>query len=289
MQNDLTLFEDYNIRRVYDEKTETWFFSVIDVVAALTEQNDFQAARKYWKVLKGRLLKEGSEVVTKCYQLKLPAEDGKMRLTDVADTKTLLRLVQSVPSPKAEPFKLWLAKVGYERMQEMANPELAVDRARETWIKQGRSEEWIENRLKGITHRNELTDYWKEHDVKKGMEYATLTDIIHREWSGVTVKQHKTMKALDKRDNLRDHMNSAELLFTALAEFSTKMIAENSNAIGFSENKIASKQGGNIAKNARLELENQTGKKVVSSENHLLIKNSDNGETEKSKKSKVKK
>jgi len=239
--------------------------------------------------LKNRLKKEGSESVTKCDKLKLKAVDGKKYLTDVADTETLLRLVQSVPSPKAEPFKLWLAKVGYERMQEMVNPELAVDRARETWIKQGRSEEWIENRLKGITHRNELTDYWKEHDVKKGMEYATLTDIIHREWSGVTVKQHKTMKALDKPDNLRDHMNSAELLFTALAEFSTKMIAENSNAIGFSENKIASKQGGNIAKNARLELENQTGKKVVSSENHLLIKNSDNGETEKSKKSKVKK
>jgi hypothetical protein len=274
MQNDLTLFEDYNIRRVYDEKTETWFFSVVDVVAALTEQNDFQAARKYWKVLKGRLLKEGSEVVTKCYQLKLPAEDGKMRLTDVADTEALLRLVQSVPSPKAEPFKLWLAKVGYERMQEMANPELAVDRARETWIKQGRSEEWIETRLKGITHRNELTDYWKNHEIKLGVEYATLTSIIHQEWSGVTLKQHRTIKELDKpTQNLRDHMNSAELLFTALAEISAKMIAESTNATGLDENKVASKQGGSIAKNARLELENQTGKKVVSSENHLLIKN----------------
>lgn len=274
MQNDLTLFEDYNIRRVYDEKTETWFFSVIDVVAALTEQKDYKKAKSYWSTLKNRLKKEGSEVVTKCDQLKLPAEDGKMRLTDVADTETLLRLVQSVPSPKAEPFKLWLAKVGYERMQEMVNPELAVNRAREAWIKQGLSKEWIENRLKGIDHRNELTDYWNDHDVKKGIEYATLTSIIHQEWSGVTVKQHRTMKELDKpTQNLRDHMNSAELLFTALAEVSAKMIAESTNATGLKENKIASKQGGSIAKNARLELENQTGKKVVSSENHLLIKN----------------
>jgi len=273
MQNDLTLFEDYNIRRVYDEKTETWFFSVVDVVAALIEQNDYKKAKSYWTTLKNRLKKEGSQLVTKCDQLKLEAVDGKKYLTDVANTETLLRLVQSVPSPKAEPFKLWLAKVGYERMQEMVNPELAIDRARETWTKQGRSEEWIENRLKGINHRNELTDYWKEHDVKKGIEYATLTDIIHREWSGVTVKQHKTMKDLDKPNNLRDHMNSAELLFTALAEISAKMIAESTNATGLKENKIASKQGGSIAKNARLELENQTGKKVVSSENHLRTKN----------------
>lgn len=273
MQNDLTLFEDYNIRRVYDEKTETWFFSVIDVVAALIEQKEFKKAQSYWTTLKNRLKKEGSESVTKCDKLKLEAVDGKKYLTDVADTETLLRLVQSVPSPKAEPFKLWLAKVGYERMQEMVNPELAVDRARETWIKQGRSEEWIENRLKGINHRNELTDYWKEHDVKKGIEYATLTDIIHREWSGVTVKQHKTMKTLEKPDNLRDHMNSAELLFTALAEISAKMIAESTNATSLDENKIASKQGGSIAKNARLELENQTGKKVVSGENYLRTKN----------------
>lgn len=274
MQNDLTLFEDYNIRRVYDEKTETWFFSVIDVMAALTEQKEYKKAQSYWTTLKNRLKKEGGESVTKCDKLKLQASDGKKYLTDVADTETLLRLVQSVPSPKAEPFKLWLAKVGYERMQEMVNPELAVNRAREAWIKQGLSKEWIENRLKGIDHRNELTDYWKDHDVKKGIEYATLTSIIHQEWSGVTVKQHRTMKELDKpTQNLRDHMNSAELLFTALAEVSAKMIAESTNATGLKENKIASKQGGSIAKNARLELENQTGKKVVSSENHLLIKN----------------
>ena len=187
------LFEEHEIRRVYDEATETWWFSVVDIVQVLTQQPDYQAARNYWKVLKNRLSKEGSESVTKCNRLKLPAADGKNYLTDVATAETLLRLVQSVPSPKAEPIKLWLAKVGYERMQEMADPALSLDRARETWQKHGRSEKWIQQRMTGQETRNKLTDYWKEHDIKEGEEYAILTNIIHQEWADVDVKAHKTM------------------------------------------------------------------------------------------------
>lgn len=175
------IFEQNQIRRLYDDATERWWFSVIDIIQALVQQPDYQAARKYWKVLKGRLDKEGSQLVTNCYQLKMPADDGKMRLTDVATAETLLRLVQSVPSPKAEPIKLWLAKVGYERMQEMADPSLGVDRARELWLKHGRSEKWIQQRMMGQETRNKLTDYWKEHDIKEGEEFAILTNIIHQE------------------------------------------------------------------------------------------------------------
>ena len=182
------LFEQHHIRRLYDDATETWWFSVIDIVQALVQQPDYQTARKYWKVLKGRLDKEGSQLVTNCYQLKMAADDGKMRLTDVATAETLLRLVQSVPSPKAEPIKLWLAKVGYERMQELADPSLGVDRARELWAKHGRSEKWIQQRMMGQETRNKLTDYWKEHDIKEGAEFAILTNIIHQEWTGLTVK-----------------------------------------------------------------------------------------------------
>ncbi len=263
-----TLFENYEIRRVYDEATETWWFSVVDIIQVLTQQVDFQAARNYWKVLKNRLSKEGSESVTKCNRLKLPAADGKNYLTDVATAETLLRLVQSVPSPKAEPIKLWLAKVGYERMQEMADPALSLDRARETWQKHGRSEKWIQQRMTGQETRNKLTDYWKTHDIKAGEEFAILTNIIHQEWAEVNVREHKKIKGLQTQ-NLRDHMSEAELIFTALAELSTRQIAESSEATGLTENKSAAKTGGGIAKKARLELESKTGKKVVSGENYL--------------------
>ncbi len=262
------IFEEYEIRRVYDEATETWLFSVIDIVQVLTQQPDYQTARKYWNKLKERLGKEGSESVTNCHRLKLPAADGKNYLTDVASAETLLRLVQSVPSPKAEPIKLWLAKVGYERMQEMADPALSLERARETWQKHGRSDKWIQQRMTGQETRNKLTDYWANHDVKKGEEYAILTNIIHQEWAEVSVKAHKEMKGLQSH-NLRDHMSEAELIFTALAELSTRQIAESVDATGMTENEAAAKTGGGIAKNARRELEAKTGKKVVGSENFL--------------------
>jgi DNA-damage-inducible protein D len=268
MKTQPAFFEEHQIRRVYDESTETWLFSVIDIVRVLTQASDYQAARKYWKVLKGRLDKEGSQLVTNCYQLKMAAEDGKQRLTDVATAETLLRLVQSVPSPKAEPIKLWLAKVGYERMQEMADPALSLDRARETWQKHGRSEKWIQQRMTGQETRNKLTDYWANHDIKQGEEYAILTNIIHQEWAEVSVKAHKEMKGLQTH-NLRDHMSEAELIFTALAELSTRQIAESVEATGMAENKDAAKTGGGIARKARLELEAKTGRKVVGGENFL--------------------
>jgi hypothetical protein len=268
MQPQPAIFEAHEIRRVYDEATETWLFSVIDIVQVLTQSPDYQTARKYWKVLKGRLDKEGSQLVTNCYQLKMAAEDGKQRLTDVATAETLLRLVQSVPSPKAEPIKLWLAKVGYERMQEMADPALSLERARETWQKHGRSEKWIQQRMTGQETRNKLTDYWKEHDIKAGEEYAILTNIIHQEWAEINIKEHKIIKGL-KTQNLRDHMSEAELIFTALAELSTRQIAESMDATGMNENESAAKTGGGIAKSARLELESKTGRRVVSAENYL--------------------
>lgn len=261
-------FENHTIRRVYDEETETWWFSVIDIIQVLTQQADYQAARKYWKVLKGRLAKEGSQLVTNCYQLKMTAQDGKQRLTDVATAETLLRLVQAVPSPKAEPIKLWLAKVGYERMQEMADPALSLDRARETWQKHGRSEKWIQQRMTGQETRNKLTDYWADHDIKRGEEFAILTNIIHQEWSGVSVKGHKVIKGLQSQ-NLRDHMSEAELIFTALAELSTRQIAETDDATGMAENKQAATKGGTIARQARQALEAKTGKSVISAENFL--------------------
>jgi len=268
MKSNLAIFEDYKIRRLYDEETETWFFSVVDIIRALTQQPDFQAARNYWKVLKNRLNKEGSESVTKCNRLKLEAADGKKYLTDVANVETLLRLIQSVPSPKAEPIKLWLAKVGYERMQEMADPEKSLDRARENWQKHGRSQKWIQQRMMGQETRNKLTDYWKDHDITKDEEFAILTNIIHQEWADVSVKEHKLLKGLNTQ-NLRDHMSEAELIFTALAELSTRQIAETTQAKGLPENEVAGKKGGGIAKKARLELEEKTGKRVISGENYL--------------------
>jgi DNA-damage-inducible protein D len=268
MKNELTLFEGYQIRRVYDETTETWWFSVVDIIRVLTQQADYKAAQNYWKVLKHRLNKEGSQLVTNCNQLKMPAADGKSYLTEVATAETLLRLVQSVPSPKAEPIKLWLARVGYERMQEIADPARALARARETWQKQGRSAKWIEQRMTGQETRNKLTDYWTTHEIKKGDEFAILTNLIHQEWSGVSVQSHKNLKGL-KTENLRDHMSEAELIFTALAELSTRQIAESAQATGMTENKAAAKTGGRIAKKARLELESKTGQKVVTGENFL--------------------
>jgi hypothetical protein len=253
---------------VFDEDTETWWFSVVDVVQVLTQQPDDLTARKYWNQLKRRLDKEGSQLVTNCHQLKMPAADGKQRFTDVATAETILRLVQSVPSPKAEPIKLWLAKVGYERMQEMADPALSLNRARDTWEQHGRSDKWIQQRMTGQETRNKLTDYWREHDIKVGQEFAILTNIIHQEWTGLSVKDHKQAKGLSSH-NLRDHMTEAELIFTALAELSTRQIAETSDATGLGENKTAAKAGGSIAKQARQQLENQTGKSVVSGENYL--------------------
>ena len=268
MHKALAIFEGHKIRRHYDEKTETWYFSVVDILQVLIQQPDYQRARNYWKVLKNRLKKEGSETVTKCNRLKLLAEDGKMRLIDVATPETLLRLIQSVPSPKAEPLKLWLAKVGYERLQDMADPSKSVDRARQYWQQRGRSEKWIQQRMMGQETRNKLTDYWKNHDITKESEYAALTNIIHKEWAGLTVKAHKVKKGL-KSQNLRDHMSEGELIFTALAEMSTRQIAETMNATGLPENAVAGKKGGGIAKRARVELEKKTGKKVVTGENYL--------------------
>ncbi|MEI6148817.1 MAG: hypothetical protein WCS01_06940, partial [bacterium] len=224
--------------------------------------------RNYWKVLKNRLKKEGSESVTKCNRLKLPAADGKKYLTDAANPETLLRIIQSVPSPKAEPIKLWLAKVGYERIQDMSDPARSLDRAREYWRQHGRSEKWIQQRMMGQETRNKLTDYWKDHEIKGEDEYAILTNIIHQEWSGVSVKKHKNLKGL-KAQNLRDHMSEAELIFTALAELSTRQIAETVDATGMPENAEVGRKGGGIAKKARLELEQKTGRSVVTGENFL--------------------
>ena len=271
MKHELAIFEGFKIRRIYDEETETWYFSVVDIIQVLTQQADYQTARKYWNKLKERLNKEGNQSVTKCHRLKMEAADGKKYKTDAADPEVLLRLIQSVPSPKAEPIKLWLAKVGYERMQEIADPERSINRARDTWQKHGRSEKWIQQRMMGQETRNKLTDYWKEHEIKEGEEFAILTNIIHSEWAEVTVQEHKKIKGL-KTQNLRDHMSEAELIFTALAELSTRQIAESVDATGLEENKTASKKGGRIAKQARRELEDKTGRSVVTGQNFLRPK-----------------
>lgn len=265
----VVLFENNPVRREWDEKEEKWYFSVVDIVAVLTEQRDFLVARKYWNKLKERLKIEGNQTVTNCHQLKMIAQDGKMRETDVADVETILRLVQSVPSPKAEPIKLWLARVGYERMQETVDPEKSINRGRKNWQRMGRSQKWIQQRMMGQEIRNKLTDYWKDNAVKEKDEYAILTNIIHQEWSDLTVNEHKSLKKL-KTENLRNHMSDAELIFTALAELSTRQIAETMRTKGLEENKVPAQKGGRIAKNARLELEEKTGKKVVTGKNYLL-------------------
>ena len=261
----IKLFESKRIRSQWNTEEEKWYFSIVDVVGILTDSPD---PRNYWKVLKHRLKKEGNESVTNCNQLKLESSDGKFYKTDVGDVEQLLRIIQSIPSPKAEPFKQWLAKVGYERMQEISNPEQSVDRARENWQNLGRSEKWIQQRMTGQETRNKLTDYWKDNGVEKSDEFAFLTNIIHQEWTGITVKNHKDLKGL-KSQNLRDHMSEAELIFTALAELSTRQIAEAVNAKGVPDNAKAGKKGGKIAKDARLALETKTGKSVVSGENFL--------------------
>ena len=268
MENNVNikLFESKKIRTHWDEAEEKLYFSVVDVVEALTDSSN---PRDYWFKMKTRVKSEdGIELSTICRQLKLISSDGKKYMTDCADTKSLFRIIQSIPSPKAEPFKQWLAKVGYERMQELQDPAQSLDRARENWKRLGRSEKWIQQRMTGQETRNKLTDYWKEAGVKEQDEFALLTNIIHQEWSDLTVKQHKALKGL-KTQNLRDHMSEAELIFTALAEFSTRQIAETEDAKGLKENTKAGKKGGAIAKNARKELESKTGKNVVTGENFL--------------------
>lgn len=264
----IKLFESKKIRTHWDESEEQWYFSVVDVVEVLTDSSN---PRDYWFKMKSRVKSEdGIELSTICRQLKLKATDGKMRKTDVANPKSLFRIIQSIPSPKAEPFKQWLAKVGYERMQEMQDPGQSLDRAREYWLKLGRSEKWIQQRMTGQETRNKLTDYWKEAGVKEQDEFALLTNIIHKEWTDLTVKQHKELKGL-KSQNLRDHMSEAELIFTALAELSTRQIAETDEAKGLIENAKAGKRGGAVAKNARKELEMKTGKSVVTGESFLPV------------------
>ena len=262
----LAVFENYKIRRYFDEETETWYFSIIDVIGALTDSVN---PRDYWFKMKIRVKSDDGLVLsTICRQLKMKSPDGKMRETDTANVEGLLRIIQSIPSPKAEPFKQWLAKVGYERLQDMSDPARSLDRAREYWQQSGRSEKWIQQRMMGQETRNKLTDYWKNHKITKKDEYAFLTNIIHQEWSGVSVNKHKDIKGL-KTQNLRDHMSEAELIFTALAELSTRQIAESVNAAGVPENAEAGKKGGKIARKARLELESKTGKSVITSENYL--------------------
>ncbi|PIQ16906.1 MAG: hypothetical protein COW67_00650 [Flavobacteriales bacterium CG18_big_fil_WC_8_21_14_2_50_32_9] len=262
----IKLFEEKQVRSLWDAEEEKWYISIIDVIAVLTDQPTYQGARNYWKVLKHRLLKEGNETVTNCNQLKFEAPDGKMRLTDVADTEQLFRLIQSIPSPKAEPFKLWLAKVASERLNEMQDPELSIDRALEQYMKLGYSESWINQRLKSIEIRKELTDEWKKRGLKEGQHFATLTDIITKAWSDKTTKEYKVLKGL-KKENLRDNMTNTELILNMLAEASTKDISTATNPKDFEESKKVAKQGGYVAKVARMELEAKTGEKVVTTLN----------------------
>lgn len=267
MQNDrIQLFEDKRIRTAWDEEKEEWYFSVIDVVAVLTDQPDYQAARNYWKVTKKRLKDEGNETVTACNQLKMTASDGKKRLTDVADTEQLLRIIQSIPSPKAEPFKLWLAQVGRERIEETIDPELTIDRALETYLKKGYSREWINQRLQAIQVRKELTDEWDARGVQKGVEYAILTDEISRAWSGMSTRQYKNLKGL-KKENLRDNMTTLELVLNMLAEATTTEISKQKAPSTFSENMAVAREGGEAAGIARKAVEERTGVPVITPKN----------------------
>jgi hypothetical protein len=268
---DLKLFDSKKIRSSWDAEQEKWYFSIVDVIDTLTEQSNHQSARNYWKVLKSRLKKEGNETVTNCNRLKLLAEDGKYRETDVADTEQLFRLIQSIPSPKAEPFKQWLAKVGYERIEESQDPEKSIDRAMENYQNLGYSTAWINQRLKSIEVRKELTDEWENRGVKQRQEFATLTDIITQAWSGKTVKQYKEFKTL-KKENLRDNMTNLELVLNMLAEATTTEISKETNPETFSDNVKVAKKGGQIAGNTRKEIEQQTGKKIVSKVNAKTLK-----------------
>ena len=266
-QNDnIQLFENKRIRTAWDEEKEEWYFSVVDVVAVLTDQPDYQAARNYWKVTKKRLKDEGNETVTACNQLKMTASDGKKRLTDVADTEQLLRIIQSIPSPKAEPFKLWLAQVGRERIEETIDPELTIDRALETYLKKGYSREWINQRLQAIQVRKELTDEWDACGVQKGVEYAILTDEISRAWSGMSTRQYKNLKGL-KKENLRDNMTTLELVLNMLAEATTTEISKQKAPSTFSENMAVAREGGEAAGIARKAVEERTGVPVITPKN----------------------
>lgn len=258
-KNEIKLFEQTKVRTLWDEEQEKWFISIIDVIEVLTASD---RPRKYWSDLKTKLKKEGSEVSEKIGQLKMLAPDGKMRMTDVADTEQIFRLIQSIPSPKAEPFKLWLAQLASERLDELQDPEITIDRALVQYLKLGYSENWINQRLKSIEIRKELTDEWKKRGMKEGMQFTTLTDIITQAWSGKTTKEYKVLKGL-KKENLRDNMTNTELILNMLAEASAKDISQATNPETFEENKKVAAQGGNVAKVARLELEQKTGKKVV--------------------------
>ena len=260
----IEIYEDQQIRTAWNEDEEEWYFSIIDVVSVLTEQADYQKARKYWNKLKQRLNDEGNQTVTNCHQLKMKAADGKNRLTDVATTEQLLRIIQSIPSKKAEPFKMWLAQVGRERIEETIDPELIIDRALTTYLKKGYSREWINQRLQAIQVRKELTDEWQNRGVKEGIEYAILTDEITKAWSGMSTRQYKNLKGL-KKENLRDNMSTLELVLNMLAEATTTELSKTHNPNGLSENKKIARQGGEIAGNARKEIESNTGKSVITS------------------------
>ena len=266
--NTMQLFEDQPIRTAWDAEREEWYFSVVDVVAALTDSRDPAA---YWRKLKQRLKEEGNETVTNCHGLKMTAADGKKRLTDVADTEQLLRIIQTIPSPKAEPFKLWLARVGRERIEETIDPEQAIDRALETYLKKGYSEEWVHQRLLAIRIRNELTDEWNKRGLEKGREYAILTDEISKAWSGMTTRQYKNLKGL-KKENLRDNMSDLELVLNMLAEASTTGISRVEKPEGMAENLAVAQRGGRVAGNARKELEQEMGRPVISAENARTMK-----------------
>ena len=271
----IKLFEEQKVRVEWNEAEEKWYFSIVDVVAILTD-TPYQQARNYWKVLKHRLSQEGNESVTNCNQLKMRAADGKMYLTDVADTEQLLRLIQSVPSPKAEPFKMWLAKVGRERIDEIEDPEITINRALETYLKKGYSSAWINQRLKSIEIRKGLTDEWDRGGIQKGLEYAILTDELTKAWSGMTTKEYKKLKDL-KKEKLRDNMTNLELVLNMLAEVSATEISKTQNPKGLSQNAKVARAGGEVAKKARKELEDKTGKKVITNKNakqlHQQIEN----------------
>ena len=264
--DEIKLYENKEIRSVWDEEKEEWYFSVVDVVGVLTEQENARGASTYWAVLKKRLKEEGNELLTICKQLKMKATDGKMRLTDVADMQGIFRIIQSIPSPKAEPFKLWLAEVGKERIDEIVDPELTIDRALETYLKKGYSREWINQRLQAIQVRKELTDAWEEHGIEKGKEYAILTDEITKAWSGMTTRGYKNLKGL-KKENLRDNMTTLEVVLNMLAEATTTELTKTTNPQGLEENKKVAKEGGSVAGNARKEIEQKTGKPVITSKN----------------------
>lgn len=272
-EKSIQLFENKQIRTKWDEETEKWYFSIVDVVAVLTDSIDYQTARKYWKVLKGRLLQEGDELVTNCYQLKLRAADGKMRLTDVADQVQLFRLIQSIPSPKAEPIKQWIARVASERIDEIQDPEMAIERGYEYYRRKGYSEEWIKQRQQGISTRKGLTDEWQRCGVKD-IQYATLTDILTKEWSGFTTREYKAYKGL-KKENLRDHMTNLETAVNTLAEAVTTELSKKNNPKTFDENRRVAKAGGSVAKKTRLDIERRLGKSIVSNANAKQLQHKD--------------